>query len=64
MENKKRPSDDGLWEANDPGIVSGLHDVLAGRTVLDRAFAALGFSGAVLGSRHSAAAGFLSHGDL
>ena len=44
------------------GNPSGLHDVPAGRAILDEALATLRFCGAVLGSRHAAASGFLGHG--
>ena len=46
----------------DDAVASGLHDVPAGGTIFDRTFAALGFCGAILGSRHAASSGFFSHG--
>jgi hypothetical protein len=57
----KRPSFDGLWFGKMTGG-SGLHDIPAGRAILDEALASLGFCGAILGSGHTAASGFLGHG--
>jgi hypothetical protein len=43
------------------GLQSGLHDLAAGRAILDQALASGGFLSAILGGGHSAASAYLGH---